>query len=294
MNTDSISTLVPGRYNAYFTNKYGCTDTAAVAETLTYITQPVIKFSYDNSCINYLISFKNLTDTTYIGPTTWYWDMGDSTSRIRFDAANTYPYGGHRTIKLTAFQLYCPTYTTSLDTTINIDYPIPGLHMPSVSAYLGQNTPISARSIPNYKYLWTPTWGIDQPDSSSINFNYQHTQQYLVNLIAPSGCITYDTVLVRVFDNNLVNILVPKSFTPNGDGINDKLFPYLTGIKTFQYYKVYNRFGKLMFETRNYDEGWDGSVGGTPQPMAIYIWVAAGIGTDGTLVEKRGETLLLR
>ena len=49
-----------------------------------------------------------------------------------------------------------------------------------------------------------------------------------------------------------------------------------------------------MFETRNYDEGWDGTVGGTPQPMAIYIWVAAGIGIDGNLVEKKGETLLLR
>ena len=101
-------------------------------------------------------------------------------------------------------------------------------------------------------------------------------------------------MLVRVFDNSIVNILVPKSFTPNGDGINDKLFPYLSGIKTFQYYKVFNRFGKLMFETRNYDEGWDGTVGGTPQPMAIYIWVAAGIGIDGNLVEKKGETLLLR
>ena len=294
LNSDSISTLIPGRYNAYFTNKYGCTDTAAVAETLTYISQPVVKFSFDNYCINNIINFKNLTDTTYTGPTSWLWDLGDSTTRTRFDAATTYPTAGHRKIVLRAFQFYCPAYTTSLDSVINIEFPTPGIRMPSVSAYLGQNTPIIGRNLPTYQYNWSPAWGIDHPDSSSVNFNYQKTQEYLFQLIAPSGCVTSDTVLVRVFDNSLVNILVPKSFTPNGDGINDKLFPYLTGIKTFQYYKVYNRFGKLMFETRNYDEGWDGTVGGTPQPMSIYIWVAAGIGTDGTLVEKRGETLLLR
>jgi gliding motility-associated-like protein len=294
LTTDSISTLIPGRYNAYFTNKYGCTDTAAVAETLTYISQPVVKFSYDNYCIDNIINFKNLTDTTYTGPTSWLWDLGDSTTRTRFDAATTYPTAGHRKIVLRAFQFFCPAYTTTLDSVINIEFPTPGIRMPSVSAYSGQNTPIIGRTLPNYTYNWSPAWGIDHPDSASVYFNYQKTQEYLFQLIAPSGCITSDTVLVRVFDNNLVNILVPKSFTPNGDGVNDKLFPYLTGIKTFQYYKVYNRFGKLMFETRNYDEGWDGSVGGTPQPMAIYIWVAAGIGTDGTLVEKRGETLLLR
>ena len=294
LTTDSISTLIPGRYNAFFTNQYGCTDTSAVPQMLTYIPQPVIKFTYDNYCIDGLISFKNLTDTTYIGPTTWYWDLGDSTTRIRFDAVTDYPTAGDRTIKLTALQLYCPAYTTTLDSVINIEAPIPGLRMPTVSAYIGQSTPIAARSIPNYKYLWTPTWGIDHPDSAAINFNFQRTQEYLINLIAPSGCVTYDTVLVIVFDNKLVDIFVPKSFTPNGDGVNDKLYPYLTGVKSFQYFKVYNRFGKLMFETRNPDEGWDGNVGGTPQPMSIYIWVAACTGLDGSLVERKGETLLLR
>jgi gliding motility-associated-like protein len=166
--------------------------------------------------------------------------------------------------------------------------------MPSMSAYASQPLPITVRTIPTYRYRWVPSRGIDYPDSSSVNFNYQITQEYLINLISPGGCITNDSVLVRVFDDNLVDIFVPKSFSPNGDGVNDKLYSYLTGVKTFQYFKVFNRFGKLMFETRNPDEGWDGTVGGTQQPMAIYIWVAMGIGLDGSPVERKGETLLLR
>ena len=153
---------------------------------------------------------------------------------------------------------------------------------------------MNARVIAGYRYRWDPTRGIDNPYSSFTNFNYQNTQEYLINLISPAGCITPDTMLVRVFDDKLVDILVPKSFTPNGDGVNDVLYPYLTGIQTFQYFKVYNRFGKLMFETNNPDVGWNGSLNGTQQPMAIYIWVSAGIATDGSLIQRKGETLLLR
>lgn len=292
--TDSIVTLQQGLYNAILTNQYGCIDTVAAPVPLTYITQPVLGFRYDTYCINIPIRFTNLTDTLTTGPIQWLWNLGDSTTSNTYNTTDTYTTAGDRHIRLSATQLYCPAYTTFIDSTINIQFPIPAIRMPSVSAYKGVFTPISARSFPGYRYLWTPTRGIDRPDSASINFNYQVTQEYLINLISPAGCVTYDSVLVRVFDNNLVDILVPKSFTPNGDGINDILYPYLTGIKTFQYFKIYNRYGKLMFETTNPDAGWNGYVNGTPQPMSIYIWIAVGIANDGTQLVKRGETLLLR
>ena len=154
--------------------------------------------------------------------------------------------------------------------------------------------PLTGRNFPGYRYLWTPTRGIDNKDSSSVNFNYQNTQDYVINLISPASCITYDSMLVRVFDDKLVDIFVPKSFTPNGDGVNDILYPYLTGIKQFQYFKVFNRFGKLLFETKDPDVGWNGNFNGTAQPMAIYVWFSVGMANDGSLVRKQGETLLLR
>lgn len=292
--TDSLGTLRQGNYNAILTNQYGCKDTAAKPASLTYITQPVLRFSYDSYCINKIINFTNRTDTAFTGPVQWLWDLGDSTFANTYHAADVYTGGGDRHVRLSATQLYCPAYTTSMDTTINIQYPIAPVRLPSVSAYKNVFTPVAARNIPGYRYLWTPSRGIDMPDSAMANFNYQNTQDYVINLISPGGCVTYDSLLVRVFDNNLVDILVPKSFTPNGDGVNDILYPYLTGIKTFQYFKVYNRYGKLMFETTNPDTGWNGMLNGTPQPMSIYIWIAVGIANDGSSVQKRGETLLLR
>jgi gliding motility-associated-like protein len=292
--TDSIGTLLGGRYNARLTNQYGCIDTASPSASLTVISQPKLNFTYDSYCINNLINFTNQTDTTFTGPIQWLWNMGDSTTRSTYHATVTYLKAGDRHIKLTATQLYCPANPTSMDSTISIQFPIAAVRMPSVSAYKGVSTPLAVRTLPAYRYLWTPTRGIDRPDSASVNFNYQVTQEYLINLISPAGCITKDSLLVRVFDDKLVNIMVPKSFTPNGDGVNDVLYPYLAGIKTFKYFKVYNRFNQLMFETTNPDVGWNGSRNGTPQPMAIYIWVAVGIANDGSLVELKGQTLLLR
>jgi gliding motility-associated-like protein len=292
--TDSISTLLGGRYNAVLTNQYGCIDTAAPSALLTVISQPKLNFTYDSYCINNIINFTNQTDTTFTGPIQWLWDMGDSTTRSTYHTTNSYPKAGDRHIRLTATQLYCPANPTSMDSTISIQFPIAAVRMPSVSTYKGLSTPLAVRTLPGYRYLWTPTRGIDKPDSASVNFNYQVTQEYLINLISPAGCITKDSLLVRVFDDKLVNIMVPKSFTPNGDGVNDVLYPYLAGIKTFKYFKVYNRFNQLMFETTNPDVGWNGSRNGTPQPMAIYIWVATGIANDGSLVELKGQTLLLR
>lgn len=294
ITTDSIGTLTGGRYNALLRNQYGCYDTASPPATLTVISQPKLNFTYDSYCINNLINFTNQTDTTFTGPIQWLWDMGDSTTRNTYHTTDTYFKGGDRHIRLMATQLYCPANPTFIDSTISIQFPIAAVRMPSVSAYKGVSTPLAVRTLPNYRYLWTPTRGIDRPDSASVNFNFQVTQEYLINLISPAGCVTKDSLLVRVFDDKLVNIMVPKSFTPNGDGVNDVLYPYLAGIKTFKYFKVYNRFNQLMFETTNPDVGWNGSRNGTPQPMAIYIWVAVGIANDGSAVELKGQTLLLR
>lgn len=292
--TDSIVTLRQGSYNAILTNQYGCIDTTASPVLLTYITQPVLRFKYDTYCINTLMHLTNLTDTLTTGPIKWLWDLGDSTTANTYSTTDIYTGGGDRHIRLSATQQYCPAYTTFSDTTINIQYPIAAVRLPSVSAYKNVFTPVAARSIPGYRYRWTPSRGIDLPDSAMANFNYQNTQDYIINLISQGGCVTYDSLLVRVFDKGLVDIMVPKSFTPNGDGVNDILYPYLSGIKTFQYFKVYNRYGRLMFETTNPDAGWNGMLNGTPQPMSIYLWMAVGIDNNGSPVQKRGETLLLR
>lgn len=295
ITTDSVVTQTPGAYNVLLTNRYGCSDTTANPYLLVYVQQPVLKFSNDTSCINSNIHFTNLTDTSATGTIQWLWNFGNGKTDSSMNSNTTYTTAGNYHLSLKATQLYCTSYQpTILDSTLSISFPIPGLVLPSVSAYKSQPTPVNARAIAGYTYQWTPSNGILQPDSASTVFNYASTQQYIIELVSPKGCVTRDSMLVRVFNDSLVQIFVPQSFTPNGDGMNDILYPYLSGIKQFHFFRVFNRYGKLLFETRNPDAGWDGTVNGVKQAMGVYFWVGEGTATDGSIIQKTGQVLLLR
>jgi gliding motility-associated-like protein len=67
-------------------------------------------------------------------------------------------------------------------------------------------------------------------------------------------------------------VFVPSAFTPNNDGLNDLLIPYLgAGITSFQF-SVYNRWGQLVYVTTTRETGWDGKISGRSQPSGVYAW----------------------
>jgi gliding motility-associated-like protein len=92
----------------------------------------------------------------------------------------------------------------------------------------------------------------------------------------------------------MINIYVPRVFTPNNDGTNDLLKPILVGIKTFHYFNVYNRWGNLIFTTQDANQGWDGTFKGVAQPVETYLWIAEGIDENGHKVVAKGMTSLVR
>ena len=89
---------------------------------------------------------------------------------------------------------------------------------------------------------------------------------------------------------------MPKGFSPNGDGNNDRLYPILVGIAQLKYFRIYNRWGNLLFETTSSapTQGWDGTFKGSPQPVETYTWIAEGADIDGLTVKRGGNTLLIR
>jgi len=92
----------------------------------------------------------------------------------------------------------------------------------------------------------------------------------------------------------MINIYVPKVFTPNNDGTNDLLKPILVGIQTFHYFSVYNRWGNLIYTTQDPNRGWDGTFKGVAQPVETYLWMAEGIDVEGKRVLAKGMTSLVR
>ena len=60
------------------------------------------------------------------------------------------------------------------------------------------------------------------------------------------------------------------------------------------YLKIIDKYGKIMFETKNSTEGWNGISYGQKQPMDVYAWIAEGIDNNGNKIQKNGNVLLIR
>ncbi len=117
--------------------------------------------------------------------------------------------------------------------------------------------------------------------------------KYKVKATTREGCIGEDEIFVRVY-RNAPDILVPSAFTPNGDGKNDIIKAIPIGIKTFQYFNVYNRFGQLMYSSPEIGKGWDGIFAGTAQPAGTYVYSTQGVDYLGNIIFKKGTVVLIR
>jgi len=101
-----------------------------------------------------------------------------------------------------------------------------------------------------------------------------------------------DTQLVKTIKN--ADIYVPNAFSPNDDLRNDQLRPILRGIKQINFFRVYNRWGQLVFETHDAAHGWDGRVNGILQDAQVLVWMVEGVGIDNQTYARKGTTVLVR
>ncbi|RMG26560.1 MAG: gliding motility-associated C-terminal domain-containing protein, partial [Bacteroidetes bacterium] len=90
------------------------------------------------------------------------------------------------------------------------------------------------------------------------------------------------------------SIFIPNAFTPNGDGINDVFS--IKGLFVNQYHlSIFNRWGERIFESRNVDEGWDGTnQQGLAVPEGVYIYRLLMQGFEGETLERGGSITLIR
>lgn len=174
---------------------------------------------------------------------------------------------------------------------INIESPVPGVRYPVQYAIENIESELQARDI-GFSYLWAPANYLSNPETAKPTFTGNREQLYLINITTAGGCLTVDTLVVKTVKN--ANIAVPTAFTPNNDGLNDYLTPTLMGIKQLKYFRVFNRWGQLLYESAQERPGWNGSFKGVPQPTGAVVWVAEGIGVDGQTYRKKGTSVLIR
>lgn len=174
--------------------------------------------------------------------------------------------------------------------------PNPGLNAgPNQTVNAGTLVTLSATIAgnpnPSGQFEWNPFELVDNFRNPEVITRPRETITYIVSYKEQGGCRTTDTVTVFVNFNEAVG--VPSAFSPNDDGRNDQLRVLGQGI-TQMNFKVFNRYGQLVFETTEQSQGWDGTQNGRPLNPGNFVWVLEVRFAEGSQERLTGDVTLVR
>lgn len=281
----------PGIYTVklFATGILGCRDSSVIL--MTVHATPSAGFSVKPVCTNLNVPLLNTTINNTTSLINYSWDFGNGQHSTLRDPVYSYSLPGNYSIKLIVSTLQCPANLDTAEARIDIDAPLPAIRYATKDAVINYPLALQARVFGN-SVLWTPAKNLDAPASYSPVFYGSSDQLYLVEIKTSSGCLTVDTQLVKAFKK--IEIYVPSAFSPNDDGFNDYLRPYLMGFKNVRYFKIFNRAGQLVFQSITDRPGWNGKLNGYVQDSQVVVWMIEAEDVDGIIHRRKGTTLLLR
>ena len=241
--------------------------------------------------------YNAVINNTSEGGQQFTWDFGDGSSPSNETSpVHLYTVPGTYTIKMRAVDsATCNKFDTTSTTIVVSDKPIASyIYAPNPPK---ENTAVdfTNTSIGATNYVWQFDDGETLPIASQTNVQhiYNSTGTFNTCLIAANNFGCQDTTCQIIVARIIPLLDVPNAFTPNGDGINDKVFVRGFGI-TKMMWRIYNRWGEEVFQTNDRFQGWDGTYKGAMQPKEVYHFVLAVQYSDKTKYEKKGDITLLR
>jgi PKD repeat protein len=205
------------------------------------------------------------------------------------------------TLTPSAFPLQTRTYSLlGYDT---LGCPKPGVDRvtvnvrPEIIANAGNDTaivmgqPLKLHGTGSDFFAWSPETGLNSTSISEPVAVIDRNISYVLKTFNSTGCFDLDTINVQVFQT-LPDIFVPNAFAPGGR--NTELRPKAVGISTMDYFRVFNRWGQMVFQTTQFNKGWDGRINGILQSNGTYVWMVSGTDYTGKKVVKKGTATLIR
>lgn len=144
-------------------------------------------------------------------------------------------------------------------------------------------------------YIWSPATRLNNPNVPDpvVTAGFAGDEIiYRVIATSSAGCQGEGYVTVKVY--NGPDIYVANAFTPNNDSKNDVFIPFPVGIKQLNYFRVFNRWGQMVYSTTSLSQGWNGKMNGKEQPNGVYMWIVQGVTENGKIISKRGTVTLIR
>lgn len=144
-----------------------------------------------------------------------------------------------------------------------------------------------------YSYTWNPPLYLDDPTKPYPTCKPLDVQAYYFIVSNDStGCAAFDTVWVRT---ECTDIHLPNAFNPVSDQPANRYFQiFNNNIVKLEYFKIFNRWGQVVFETTDKNQRWDGTQNNVLLPPDNYVWIVDGYCDNGKRIRKQGTVLLIR
>ncbi len=270
--TAQIVARQAGKYSVIATSNFGCRSFDTV-EVVALFALPQPSLNDDPVICDGAIRILD----PGAGFVTYRWNNGSTGATISVSSLGDY------FVQVTNQQGCKASDTVHID---QLQYPPSGF-LPADTALCSYES-LQLKPIRNFNsYLWN-----NGSTNSSLLVN--RSGLYSVEVKDQYGCIGKDSILITAKIDCLQGVFVPNAFTPNSDGRNDKLRPIIYG-RIVQYeFTIFNRWGAVVFQSKDPTRGWDGLINGQPQQNGVFVWSVTYQLDGQTVQQQKGTVTLIR
>jgi len=244
-------------------------------------------------CVPLTVDFTN-TSTNTTPDVTYHWDFGSAGTTTQSSPSQVFTNPGQYNVSLVVANPGCQDVMTI---PVAVDaYPVPQAEFSANPMKISLKNPYitftSNSTGDNLTYQWNTGDGTVYTEPT-FTHTYADSGYFNVTLVAENefGCL--DTVAHTVTITPRFLIHVPTAFTPNNDGLNDKLRVTGNGVKKFSI-SIYNRWGNLIFESEDINVSWDGKINGKPALPGVYVYHTYFMDDNDEVSEQTGSFTLMK
>lgn len=229
------------------------------------------------------------------GVNSWAWSLDENKTSTQQNPQALYKIFNKKQVSLVVSNGFCSDTSSQsliLDNYLKADFDTYTDVCPNEA---NQFTSLAQGQITGYDWDFGDGGSSSQESPTHIYAGPDAATAYIVKQTVTDkfGCSNTIQKTIKVYSS--CYLAVPNAFSPNADGRNDFLYP-LNAIKADKLlFKVYNRWGQLIFQTNNWKQGWDGTYKGLPQPSGVYVWLLSYVDRDSKQPRQmKGTAALIR
>ncbi len=153
---------------------------------------------------------------------------------------------------------------------------------------------------PIASWNWTPATDLSCSDCGNPIASVKSNICYNVEATSIYGCKAYDDICIIAFCE-ASQVFIPNAFTPDGDGVNDYLWIKARGIKQVKSFRIFSRWGQVVFERANFVpvdfdriNSWDGKIKGVIAPTDVYVYTCEVVCENGSKFTYTGNISVIK